>query len=166
MLLLFGFLRPVLSPWAYTNRCFLVALCCLIVRTPNLEVATKRLFHQHLKLVVLVPCCTQKSVPTAISSGSDISEVPGCHFFRQMISQWSSQKLQGLVSHELTVYLLTQWIMAILSKGCKPDNFESHISLKISLMNISGLRSSFVECESFLKPNSPNSYSCNYSVTG
>ena len=49
--------------------------------------------------------------------------------------------LQGLVSHELTLYLsvfklfLTQWIMAILSKGCKPDNFESHNSLKLSFTN-------------------------------
>ena len=27
---------------------------------------------------------------------------------------------------------LTQWIMAILSKRCKPDNFEEHNSLKLS----------------------------------
>ena len=44
--------------------------------------------------------------------------------------------------------------MAILSKGCKPDNFESHNSLKLSLTNIRGLRSNFVECESFLTSNS------------
>ena len=30
-------------------------------------------------------------------------------------------------------YFLTQWVMAILSKGCKPDNFESHNSLKFVL---------------------------------
>ena len=46
--------------------------------------------------------------------------------------------------------------MAILSKGCKPDNFESHNSLKLSFTNIWGLRSNFVECESFLKSNSPD----------
>ena len=40
--------------------------------------------------------------------------------------------------------------MAILSKGCKPDNFESHNSLKLSVTNIRGLRSNFVDCESFL----------------
>ena len=80
-----------------------------------------------------------------------------------MSSQWGSQKLlQGLVSHELTAYLsvfnlfLTQWIMAILSKGCKPDNFEPHNSLKLSFTNIWGLRSNFVECESFLESNSPD----------
>ena len=44
--------------------------------------------------------------------------------------------------------------MAILSKGCKPDNFESHNSLKLSFTNIRGLRSNFVECESFLELNS------------
>ena len=46
----FGFLRPDLSPWGYGNRCFLVALCRLIVRRPNLEVATKRLLHQQVKI--------------------------------------------------------------------------------------------------------------------
>ena len=46
--------------------------------------------------------------------------------------------------------------MAILSKGCKPDNFEPHISLKLSFTNIQGLRSNFVECEFFLESNSPD----------
>ena len=70
--------------------------------------------------------------------------------------------LQGLVSHELTLYLsvfklfLTQWIMAILSKGCKPDKLEPHHSLKLSFTNIGGLFSNFVECESFLESNSPD----------
>ena len=73
----------------------------------------------------------------------------------------ASQKLlQGLVSHKPTVYLsvfglfLTQWIMAILSKGCKPDNFQSHNSLKLSITNIQGLCSNFVDCESFLESKS------------
>ena len=46
--------------------------------------------------------------------------------------------------------------MAILSKGCKPDKFEPHNSLKLSFTNIRGLRSNFVECESFLESNSPD----------
>ena len=46
--------------------------------------------------------------------------------------------------------------MAILSKGCKPDNFEPHNSLKLSFTNIWGLHSNFVECESFLDSNSPD----------
>ena len=44
--------------------------------------------------------------------------------------------------------------MAILSKACKPDNFESHISLKLSFMNIQGFSLNFVDCESFLESNS------------
>ena len=44
--------------------------------------------------------------------------------------------------------------MTILSKGCKPDNFELHNSLKLSFTNIQGLHSNFVGCESFLESNS------------
>ena len=44
--------------------------------------------------------------------------------------------------------------MATLSKGCKPDNFEPHNSLKLSFTNIRGFRSNFVECESFLESSS------------
>ena len=105
MLIFFGFLRPDLSPWGCRYRCFLVALHYLIVRRPNLAVATKRLLHQ-----------------------------------------WGSQKLlQGLASHQLTAYLpvfnlfLTRWIMTILSKGYKPDNFEPHTSLKLSFTNFEAL---------------------------
>ena len=46
--------------------------------------------------------------------------------------------------------------MAVLSKTCKSDNFESHNSLKLSFTNIRGLRSNFVDCESFLESNSPD----------
>ena len=46
--------------------------------------------------------------------------------------------------------------MVILSKACKPDNFESHDSLKLSCMNIRGLLSNFVDCQSFLESNSPD----------
>ena len=44
--------------------------------------------------------------------------------------------------------------MVILSKAFKPDNFESHNSLKLSFTNIRGLCSNFVDCESFLESNS------------
>ena len=46
--------------------------------------------------------------------------------------------------------------MAIFSKGCKPNNFESDNSLKLSFTNIRGLRSNFFECESFLESNFPD----------
>ena len=100
-----------------------------------------------------MPCCTRKSVPVTIFGGIDIYEVPGCHWLRQMSSQRGSQKLlQGLVFHKLTAYLslsdlfLTQSIMATLSKGCKPDYFESQNSQKFSFMN-QDLCLNFVECE-------------------
>ena len=38
--------------------------------------------------------------------------------------------------------------------ACKPDNFESHNSLKLSFTNIRGLHSNFVDCESFLESHS------------
>ena len=85
-----------------------------------------------------MPSGTCKCVPTPNSGDPDISEDPVSHVLWQMSSQWRSQRLlQGLVSHELTVYLfvlnlfLTQWIKAILSKRCTPDNFESLDSLKL-----------------------------------
>ena len=117
-------------------------------------------------------------VPTAISGGVDISDVPGCHFLWQTSYQRGSQKLlEGLVSHEFTAYIsvfhifLIQWIMAILSKRCKPDNFELHNSLKLSFTYICGIRSHFVECESwillmwnwmglFFRKNHPLRYCC------
>ena len=46
--------------------------------------------------------------------------------------------------------------MIILSKGCKPDNFELHNSLKLSFTSIHSLGSKFVECESFLESNCPD----------
>ena len=46
--------------------------------------------------------------------------------------------------------------MTILSKTCKPDNFESHNSLKLSFTNIQSLRSNFVECKSFLESSCPD----------
>ena len=46
--------------------------------------------------------------------------------------------------------------MAVPSKACKPDYFESHNSPKLSLTNIQGLCSNFVDYESFLESNSPD----------
>ena len=56
----------------------------------------------------------------------------------------------------LFLTILTQWIMAILLKGCKPHNFKSQNSPKLSFTNIWSLRSTFVDCESFLESNSPD----------
>ena len=46
--------------------------------------------------------------------------------------------------------------MAILSKACKPDSFESRNSLKLSFTNIWGLCLSFIDCQSFLESNFSN----------
>ena len=46
--------------------------------------------------------------------------------------------------------------MVILSKGFKQGNFEAHNYLKPRVTNIRGLRSNFVECESFPESNSPD----------
>ena len=54
---------------------------------------------------------------------------------------------------------LSQWIMAI-SKGCNPGNFELRNSLNLSFTNVWGLCSNFVECESFLESNTPDTVLC------
>ena len=46
--------------------------------------------------------------------------------------------------------------MAVLWKVCKPDNFESHNSLKLGFTNIWGVHSNFVDCAFFLESNSPD----------
>ena len=68
--------------------------------------------------------------------------------------------------------------MAILSKACISDNFGSYNSLKLKFTNIRGLRSNFVDCQSFPESNSPDILalcetnlddsidSCNFSVRG
>ena len=43
-----------------------------------------------------------------------------------------------------------------LSKGCKPDNFELHNSLKLRFMNIRGLHLNIAECGFFLESNYPD----------
>ena len=44
--------------------------------------------------------------------------------------------------------------LVVLSKGCEPDSFESHNSLKHSFVNVWGLCSNFFEWESLLESNS------------
>ena len=95
--------------------------------------------------VVLLPCCAWKCVPWALCSGVDISEVWGCHLLRQVSSQLGSQKVTSRIGVSWTNSIpfvfdpfLTQWIVAI-SKECKPDNFESNSSPKLSFTNIQRL---------------------------
>ena len=63
-------------------------------------------------------------------------------------------------------------------KACKPDNFESHNSLKLSFTIIRRLHSNLVDCKLFLESNSPeilalcetnlndSNHSGNFSVKG
>ena len=44
--------------------------------------------------------------------------------------------------------------MAVLSKACKPDDFELHSSVKLSFTKIRGLCSNFIDSESFLESKS------------
>ena len=67
------------------------------------------------------------------------------------------------MSHELTAYLsifnlfkLNKLWPYYQKHDIKPDNFESHNSLNLGFTNIRGLRSNFVDSESFLKSNSPD----------
>ena len=104
--------------------------------------------------VVLVPCRAWKCVHAAISGGVNISKAPGVICYdRWVLSEGNKNYIKDwciMNSVYLSVFylFLTQWMMSILSKGCKPDNFESHNSLKFSFTNIRGLRLNFVECES------------------
>ena len=45
-----------------------------------MEVASKRLLYQQVKIPVLVACHRWKCVLVAISGGVDISKVPECHW--------------------------------------------------------------------------------------
>ena len=95
-------------------------------------------------------CHTWKCAPTAIFSSVDISKVPGCHliwqifprclgaiwFDRWLLSEGCRVELKDwcFMNLQYTFLLwpfLTRLIMTVLSKLCKPDNFESHNSLKL-----------------------------------
>ena len=125
---------------------FSLALCHL---------RASRSAHKNIR-IILEPCPAWKCVPTAISGYVDITEVPGCHYVRWVLSEGHKNYFKDSFKAYLSVFnlSLTQWIMAMLSKGCKADNFDSHSSLKLSFANICGDRSNFVECKSFLESNS------------
>ena len=119
-LFIFGFLRPDLSPCSYWNWCILAALCHLIVRSPNSWQA-----HPPSNKVVI------NKLPKKV---------------RKLFQGLLCSKLTAQVS-ALELFLTHQ--MTILSIGCKPNNFKSPKSLKLSFTNIQGLHSNFAEYESF-----------------
>ena len=78
-----------------------------------------------------------------------------------MSPQWRSQKLlQGLLSHELKPYLsiFNQFQLNELWPYYQKhvnQKILNHLTLKLSFTNIWSPRLNFVDCESFLEPNSP-----------
>ena len=149
----------------YRNRCFLVVLCHLTARRPNLEAANQESSPSAGKNtgVVLVLCSHMEVRPWSDFLWWVYFRGPWVSFamtneFSVRVTKFTSGC--GLPwTHSLPFYfwpILTQWIMVILSKGCKPDNLEPHNSLKLSFMNIWDLCSSFIDCESFLESNSPH----------
>ena len=151
------FLRPDLSPWGYRNRCFLVALCYLIIRRSDLEVATKKL-HKQVKIPGSV----------TVMSFMEVCSKSYCWWYWYSWGPWVRFVLKNEVwvrvtkitsmtgvlwSHSL-LFLIFQ--MAVLSEVDKPGNFESYNSLKLSFTNIRNLGSNFIGCDSFLGSNSPD----------
>ena len=65
--------------------------------------------------------------------------------------------LQGLVSYEITAYLsvfdlcLTQWVMALLLKGCQPQTTLNHKTLQNLTLQI--LESLFEFCWLWISPD-------------
>ena len=123
----FGFLRPDLSPWGYRNRCFLVVLCCLIVRRLNLDVATKKLLrfsamflHGSVSLQLFMVVWMLLRYLGVIC------------YDRQVVSEGHKNYFKDwcLINSKSTFLFLTYLnlcIMAILSKACKPDSFFAHL---------------------------------------
>ena len=139
------------------NWCSLVALHCLIVRRPNLQVVTRRYLHDQVQFSTM--SCI-KVCPYTFFLWWGYFQSPWMSFITtDEFSVWvikfpskvSVSWIQSIFLF-LTYFELTE--MAILSKGHKADNFESCNCLKRSFTNIWGLCSNFVERESFLESNS------------
>ena len=128
-------MRPYLSPWRNRNRCFWATLCHMIVSRPNLDVVTKRVLYQQVKIIgSLVLWCAWKCVSAGISGGVSIPKVTGWHLLQQISSRTGSQSryvtedisLLSILSLPSWFYLnfLVQW-NGQFSRVCKPGNSES-----------------------------------------
>ena len=157
--------------WRYRNRCFLLALCRLIVRRRNLYVET--ISAGKNTGVVLVPCFFMEVCPYSYFQWCGYFWVPSVSFVKTDEFSVRVTKITSRIgiswTHNLPFYfqpILTQFIMTILSKGYKPDNFESQNSLKLSFTNNWSFRSNFtstlsrevivlvilIDCMTFLSP--------------
>ena len=155
VLILFWFLESWPVTYRFKNRCILVALCHLIASgSSNQEVSS---CSGKITGAGSVPCCTWKCVSTALSSSINIFEVPSMLFV--LTDEFSVRvtiffyRISVSWTHILPfLYLPLFWNeISILSKVHKPDNCESHNSLKFSFINIQTRQCNFVGCEYFLE---------------
>ena len=58
-----------------------------------------------------------------------------------------SYGISGLVFAFISSFVISSLFVSLLWIGCKPDNFESHNSLKLSFTKIRCRRSDCVQCE-------------------
>ena len=105
-------------------------------------------------------CCAWKCVPTVIFAGVDISKVLWVSIVTTDKFSVKFTKITSRINVSLTCngpfwFFLLFWFseMVVLSKVCKPDNFEPHDSLNLRFTNIQCLCLNFVGCESFLESN-------------
>ena len=78
-----------------------------------------------------------------------------------VLYEFRKKILQGLVSHELVAFLSIFNLFELDElRPCYEKYLNqvilNSITLRLSFTNIPGLRSNFVDCESFLEPNSPD----------
>ena len=97
----FGFLRSDLR-----NRCFLVTLYHHIVRRQTWKMRPGGFpTSRSNTVVILVPCCTWKCLPTACSSGVGYSRDPWVLHVRTDEFSVRVTQIVSKMSHELTIYL-------------------------------------------------------------
>ena len=61
--------------------------CTVLLDSKETELGSSNQEAGKNTTIVLVPCHAWKCAPTAISSGLDTSEVPGCHLLQKMSFQ-------------------------------------------------------------------------------
>ena len=126
------------------------------------SLATKRLLHREVKIL--------PSFSAMFARGSSSLQLfPVVWILLRSLGvicydRWVLSEGQGSLSHELTACLFFNLFklneLWPCSKACRPDSFEWRNFLKLSFSNIWGLRSNFVDCESFIESNSLESNSC------
>ena len=149
----------ILGHW---NNELLVSRASLTSWVEGASLATKRLLHREVKIL--------PSFSAMFARGSSSLQLfPVVWILLRSLGvicydRWVLSEGQGSLSHELTACLFFNLFklneLWPCSKACRPDSFEWRNFLKLSFSNIWGLRSNFVDCESFIESNSLESNSC------